>query len=108
MRLLAAFLVGILVGGAMVNVLLGQQVDRITLVNDSLKDELASKKNELEQLQKNLATSRLQKIMAVEAYVTIANGKDIPELDKTKGRLMMENTVRDWLQPLLGTGCGPP
>ena len=93
---------GRLVGGAVVNVFLGRQVDWITLLNNSLKDELASREDELKQLQKSLATSRVQKITAVDVYVTISNGKDIPELDQTKARLTMETMVRDWLQPLLG------
>jgi len=52
-----------------VNVLLGRQVDRLTLENDSLQDTLVSRED---------------------------------ELDQTRGRLIMEATVRDWLQPLLG------
>jgi hypothetical protein len=91
-----------LVGGAVVNVLLGRQVDRITLLNNSLKDALASREDEVKQLQQSLATHRIEKITGVEVYVSIAGGKDIPELDQTKGRLTMEGMVREWLQPLLG------
>lgn len=101
-RLAAAFLVGVLVGGAAVNAALGRQVDSITLMNNSLKEEIANCRDELQQLRKSLASSRVQKITALEVQVTIASGRDIPELDRTKGSLTVEKTVREWLQPLLG------
>lgn len=101
-RLLAALVVGMLIGGALVNVLLGEHVDRLTLVNEALQDKLASTEKELEQLKENLATRQEKTITAVEVHVTLVHGKDVPELDQAKARLVVENKVRDWLHPLLG------
>ncbi|HHW44034.1 hypothetical protein GFC01_00730 [Desulfofundulus thermobenzoicus] len=100
-RLLAALLVGMLMGGALVNVLLGEQVDRLTLVNQGLQDKLASTEKELEKVKENLASRQVRTITAIEVHVTLP-GKDIPELDQAKARLVVENRVREWLRPLLG------
>lgn len=81
-RLLAALVVGMLIGGALVNVLLGEHVDRLTLVNEALQDKLASTEKELEQLKENLATRQEKTITAVEVHVTLVHGKDVPELDQ--------------------------
>lgn len=97
-RLVAALMMGMLIGGALVNVLLGEQVDRLTLVNEALQDKLASTEKELQQVKENLATRQAQAITALEVHVTLVQGKDIPELDQAKARLVAENKVRDWLQ----------
>lgn len=97
-RLVAALMMGMLIGGALVNILLGEQVDRLTLVNEALQDKLASTEKELQQVKENLATRQAQAITALEVHVTLVQGKDIPELDQAKARLVAENKVRDWLQ----------
>lgn len=106
LRLLAVLLVGMLAGGALVNVLLGEQVDRLTLLNSALEDKLAGTERELQQVKANLATRQVQAIAAVEVHVTLTAGKEIPELDQAKARLVVENKVRDWLHPLLGQEVG--
>ncbi|OAT82254.1 hypothetical protein [Desulfotomaculum copahuensis] len=102
LRLLAALLVGMLAGGALINVLLGEQVDRLTLESSALLDKLASTEKELQQVKASLANRQMRSITAVEVHVTLTAGKEIPELDQAKARLVVENKVRDWLHPLLG------
>jgi hypothetical protein len=101
-RLLAAVLIGMLSGGALVNALLGQQVDRLTLVNNELKEKLTATEKELQQVKENLAGRRPQTITALEVSVTLVQEKEIPGLDQARARLVIENRVREWLHPLLG------
>ncbi|MEW6423716.1 MAG: hypothetical protein AB1523_03070 [Bacillota bacterium] len=101
-QLAATFLIGLLVGGAGVNSLVGKQVDHLSLVNGTLREELAVKEKELEQVKENLKSRQKQVISALDVHVSLAAGKQASGYDQKKVQLFVENKVREWLQPVLG------
>ena len=54
-QLLAAVMVGLLVGGAGISVLTGVEIDRLHLANKALEEQLHSTENELEQIKESIA-----------------------------------------------------
>lgn len=101
-QLVALFLIGALTGGAGVNSLIGGQLDRLSLTNTSLQEQLAATEKELQQIKESLKSRQTQVIGAVEVHVSLAVNRQTSEYDQKKVQLFVENKVRDWLQPILG------
>ncbi|MCL6448903.1 MAG: hypothetical protein K6U04_12265 [Armatimonadetes bacterium] len=102
----AAFLIGLLAGGAGVNSLVGKQVDRLSLANSSLHEQLAATEKELQQVKESLKSRQTQVVSSLDVHVSFAPGKPATGYDQKKVQLFVENKVREWLQPLLGQEIG--
>jgi len=105
-RLAAVFLIGALAGGAGVNSLVGEQVDRLSLANGSLHEQLAATEKELQQVKESLKSHQKVVVSALDVHVSFAPGKPATGFDQKKVQLFVENKVREWLQPLLGQEIG--
>jgi len=105
-QLAAIFLIGVLAGGAGVNSLVGKQVDRLSLANGALHEQLAATEKELHQVKESLKSRQTLVVNGLDVYVSFAPGKPASGYDQKKVQLFVENKVREWLQPLLGQEIG--
>jgi len=102
-QLAAVFLIGALTGGAGINALIGEQIDRLSLVNVSLREQLSTTERELQQVEENLKTRQTQVIGILKVHVLLpANREEASKYLQEKVQLSVENKVREWLQPVLG------
>lgn len=98
---LALLLIGFLSGGVTVNLLVGHQIDVLSLTNQQLQAELRQTREELEEVQANLAARREQVVTGVKAYVTIAAGAS-SIYEEGSWRLDLAQEVEKILAPLKG------
>jgi len=100
-RYLVIFILGFLVGGIYVNIRLGEQVDNLSQANNSLRDELADKQNELQQLKDNMAQKNIQVVTAIQPIISLPVDK-LNKYEEMSVRLEIEKNIKDWLKSLFG------
>ncbi|MEW6064955.1 MAG: hypothetical protein ACOY3U_08095 [Bacillota bacterium] len=101
-RGIAFLLLGIILGAAGTNALIGQQVDHLTLVNITLQDQLEDAQNELEKLKESSKKKKKQTITAIETYLILTSREGLTEYDELRVKLEAAEKVKNWLSPLLG------
>ncbi|GAB6179519.1 hypothetical protein JCM14036_08380 [Desulfotomaculum defluvii] len=98
-----AFLVlGILLGAATTNVIIGKQVDHLTLTNLTLRDQLADTQTELLKIKDNSKKEKKKTITHIETYVIISSREGLTDFDELSVNLEANEKVKNWLAPLIG------
>lgn len=98
---LAAFCLGFLVGAVAVNLLLGYQVDELTLARQELQAQLKAAREELAEVKEKLASHQRHLITAVEAHVALEG--DFPsDYEAESTRLQLAEKARGLLLPWRG------
>ncbi|MEG3072451.1 MAG: hypothetical protein RQM92_17910 [Candidatus Syntrophopropionicum ammoniitolerans] len=80
-RLLAIFSLGMVVGGVLVTVHLGGQLDEITHKNQFLSQQLGLCEDELDQLKKSMGEREKKVVSSIELHITILD-EDMARLEK--------------------------
>lgn len=102
LRSIAFLLLGMLLGAAATNALIGQQVDHLNLVNITLQDQLEDAQNEVEKLKETSQKKKKQTITAIETYLILTSRDGLTEYDELRVKLEASEKVKSWLNPLLG------
>jgi len=100
-RLLAALIIGGIIGGTAVTATTGARIDELTLENSELKQKLDGCTGELEELKSSLASKKEPAITTVEAVVNIEKAeKNSLPVDALE--LELARKVGELLNPLKG------
>ncbi|NQS75751.1 MAG: hypothetical protein HQP61_04800 [Peptococcaceae bacterium] len=100
-RLLAIFSLGMVVGGVLVTVHLGGQLDEITHKNQFLSQQLGLCEDELDQLKKSMGEREKKVVSSIELHITILD-EDMARLEKKSAILAIEKQIRCWMEPIKG------
>lgn len=99
----AAFLIlGILLGAAGANVLIGDQVDHLAMTNRILRSQLEDIALELQKSQESSNIKKKYTITSVETFLLLNSIEDLTEYDELRLKLEASERVREWLNPLIG------
>lgn len=99
---LAFLILGILLGAAITNILIGKQVDRLNLVNLALQDQLEDIQEELEKA-KDIPDKKGKHIVtSIETYLLLTSRQGLTDYDELRVTLEASEKVEEWLKPLIG------
>lgn len=101
LRLMAFLLLGILLGSAGTNVLIGQQVDNLNLKNNTLQDQLDDALRELHKLKQG-SKEKKKTILSIETYTILTSRDGLTDYDELKLNAEANDRVKEWLNPLIG------
>ncbi|MEW6573597.1 MAG: hypothetical protein AB1374_08205 [Bacillota bacterium] len=99
LRCFACFTIGILVGAAVLNLLLGQEIERLTYKTRVQQDELAEASRELNELRASLEAKRKRCVRGFDVKIILAG--DLTEIEKRSVRIDIEKEVEKRLNPLM-------
>ncbi|MDO7789145.1 hypothetical protein [Desulforamulus aquiferis] len=99
---LALVVLGILLGAAGTNIIIGKQVDHLTLANVTLQDQLEDLEEELDKLKENPVKERKHIITSVETFLILTSKQGITDYDEIRVALEASEKVEEWLKPLIG------
>lgn len=101
-RHLSFFILGALLGAGLTGMLIGDQVDYLTLANKNLQDQLAEKEYQLQKLNESSRQNMAHVITSVESYLSADSTKDLTEYDQLSLQLEASKKTKEWLSPLIG------
>lgn len=101
LRYLAAFLLGLILGGTILNTVTGQHLDRLTIENQKLQSKLDQAHQELKGLQASLVSHQRRVITGVEIQVDFAEVEYLT-YEKDSLRIALEKKIADLLEPIRG------
>ncbi|MTI79453.1 MAG: hypothetical protein FH758_01020 [Firmicutes bacterium] len=102
-RLLSAFIIGVIIGGSMMNMYISKQFEELTAKNRTLENELKSAREDTESLRKQLEKQEQRKIITdIEPRVELVNKDDVPKFEETSVVLDGEKKIIQLLEPLKG------
>ncbi|MCL6561098.1 MAG: hypothetical protein K6U74_20380 [Firmicutes bacterium] len=101
-RCVAFLVLGILLGAGGTNMMIGVQVDYLTLANRNLRDRLADTERELHRLKESTLQEKKNVITAVEAELLLEPREDLTDYDQFRVKAEVNKKVKEWLNPLLG------
>lgn len=94
LRLLACLILGIIVGGACINIYTGKKLDALYYENRDLQEEVAAQKHRLDRLEENLADYRNPVIKEIEIQLISQEDKHMEQDIKT--------SLHTIVKPLIG------
>lgn len=99
--LVSVFFIGMILGGVMTTLHLGGTIDRITLENESMGQQLELYLEELNHLKKSIGEKEKEVVCSIEPHVTIS-GESMTALEKNAAVLTLDRQVRECLDPVMG------
>lgn len=101
-RWMAVFVLGMLIGASITNVLIGTQIDNLHISNQALQQQLSVSERELQSLIESQARAkRNQVVTSIRSSVEFKGGK-ITQFEESAARLMVEKQVDKWLEVIEG------
>lgn len=101
-RYLSLLLIGILIGSGAANMVIGDQVDYLTMANKNLQDQLAEREYQLQKLNDASRQKNARVITTVEAYLSADSMEGLTEYDQLSLQLEANKKIKEWLSPLVG------
>ncbi|MDK2820946.1 MAG: hypothetical protein PWP31_911 [Clostridia bacterium] len=101
MRYLAVFLLGVIIGASMVNLLLSHQQEQLHLTIAELEQELTEANEEVANLKESLDKHSHKVITSIEPVITF-NGNKYSEVEKRAATHELKQEIQDILAPLKG------
>jgi len=101
-RYLSLFILGALLGAGAIGMLIGNQVDYLTLTNKNLQDQLAEREYQLQKLKESSRQNMEQVISSIEAYLSADSMEGLTEYDQLSLQLEASKRIKEWLSPLVG------
>ncbi|ABO51462.1 conserved hypothetical protein [Desulforamulus reducens MI-1] len=99
---LALLVLGVLLGAAGTNVIIGKQVDHLTLANMTLRDQLTDTQTELLRIKESTQKKKKKTITNIETFIIMASREGLTDFDELSVRLEANEKVKTWLAPLMG------
>lgn len=100
LRVMAPFILGVLVGATLMTVHNGRQIEHLMYTVRLLNEELTAVNQELESVRENLSDERRRVISTIKVDVRLP--PDLTSYEERSARLEIEKTVKRWLEPLYG------
>jgi hypothetical protein len=82
--------------------LIGNQVDYLTLANKNLHDQLADREFQLQKLKESSRQNEEHVITSIEAYLSADSMEGLTEYDQLSLQLETTKRIKEWLSPLVG------
>jgi hypothetical protein len=101
MRYLVVFILGLLLGASLTNVLLARQQEQLFLARTELEQRLADANDEVAQLKESLARQNYQVITAIEPVITFSGDKP-PAVEGRAATQALTQEVQAILASLIG------
>lgn len=101
-RGLALFILGVLLGAAGTNAIIGKQVDHLLLAKATLEDALEDVQGELAKLKESSQKKPKRVITGIETFLVLTSREGLTEYDELSVRLQANERAKDWLTPLVG------
>ncbi|AQS60041.1 hypothetical protein [Desulforamulus ferrireducens] len=101
-RVVAGLLLGILLGAAGTNILIGQQIDKLSLQNKTLQNQLADTQRELQKLKQSSHKQKKKTVISIETYLILTSREGLTDYDELKLKSEANDKVKQWLEPLIG------
>lgn len=101
-RTILLLLLGAIMGAGGLNMIIGAQVDHLTLANRILQEQLADSERELQKLKESTDRQKKLTITAVETYLLMDSREELTDYDLLRVELEANKKVKEWLQPLIG------
>ncbi len=101
MRYLVVFILGLLLGASLTNVLLARQQEQLFLARTELEQRLADANDEVAQLKESLARQNYQVITAIEPVITFSGDKP-PAVEGRAATQALTQEIREILASLIG------
>lgn len=98
----ALLLLGIILGAAGTNVLIGKQIDRLTLINITLQDQLEDLQEEINKAKEAPVKKRKHVVKAIETLTLLTSRQGLTDYDEMRITLEASERVEEWLKPLIG------
>lgn len=99
---ISLLLLGIILGAALTNALIGSQLDHLTLANRSLQSELAEARLELQKLQESSKIKTRHTVASVETHLLLDSRDDLTDYDRMTAEFETDMKVKGWLNPIIG------
>ncbi|HZK19017.1 MAG TPA: hypothetical protein VFD15_06855, partial [Clostridia bacterium] len=100
-RGVSLFLLGIILGGALVNLFIGLQIDNLSLANQSLRNELWARESELQELTAIVDECKKQVVTGIQPHIAFPE-KTANKYEEQLLKMEIENHVRELLETLKG------
>lgn len=100
-KFFAAFIIGVLAGASLTNIIIGVQIDNLHMSNQALQQQLSVSEKELQALKESLAEKKKQIITGIEVKVDFT-GEKLTGYEESAARLMAEKRVEEWLEVIKG------
>ncbi len=101
-RNLSFLIIGILIGAGSANMIIGDQVDYLTMANKNLQDQLAEREFQLQKLNDASKQKKAHIITSVETYLSADSMEGLTEYDQLSVQLEANKKIKEWLSPLVG------
>lgn len=101
-RGVALMLAGIIMGAVLMNMLIGAQLDNLTLANRSLQQDLLDAQQRLRQAREASEARKKQTVSALEVFLLLDPGEDLTDYDRMAVEMEVSKKVKDWLNPVTG------
>lgn len=102
-QLLAAFILGLIIGGVIINLITAHQIDRLIYKNKELTNKIQTKNNELEKLEESLANRKWKIIQKLEIVIETEENKHIKQQLEEKLYELLESIVGRQMNKIDGT-----
>ena len=104
--MLAAFIIGLALGSAAINIFIGYQIDELHLNKKELEGQLGSCQKELAELKKNLAEQKNRRLTNIDIHVVIddngLNNLNLTNLEQEQIEIEVINSSKEKLAGLIG------
>lgn len=99
---MSIFILGVLLGSSVTNILIGSQIDYLTLTNKTLRDELADAERNLHILKESSENRKKNTITSVEAFLLMDSQEDLSDYEQLAVEQEVEKKIKEWLNPIIG------
>lgn len=101
-KTISALVLGVIMGAGIINMIIGAQVDHLTLANKILQEQLADAQRELQKLKESSDEKKKLIITSVETYLLMDSREGLTDYDLLRVELEANKKVKEWLKPLIG------
>lgn len=101
-RTISILVLGVIMGAGTINMIIGAQVDHLTLANKILQEQLADAERQLQKLKESSDEKKRLTITSLEACLLMDAQEDLTDYDLLRVELEANKKVKEWLKPLIG------
>ncbi|MBZ4686741.1 MAG: hypothetical protein PWQ96_1032 [Clostridia bacterium] len=99
----AIFIIGVIIGAAALNAVIGKKLDELYRENTELKEDLSATKSELEEVQTSLKKRRYT-VVSIDPVITFKD--ELTEYEKETATLEIQKNIKEMLKNLIGKEVG--
>ncbi|MBM7622586.1 hypothetical protein [Sporohalobacter salinus] len=102
-QLLAAFILGVIVGGLIINLITARQIDQLIYENNELTNKIQTKNNELKKLEESLANRKWKVVQNIKIIIETEENKHIKQKLKEKLYELLKSIIGRQMNKIDGT-----